>query len=83
MLWFFERSDQKIELETRFDNAAAEYVLIVRRPDGREQVERFADASSFRTRLVALEQGLETEHWHNTGPPVILPEGWPSKRPRQ
>lgn len=77
MLWFFERSDEQIEIETRFDNDALEYVVTVRWPDGRAHTERFPDAARFRTRLLALEQELQDEHWRNTGTPLFLPEGWP------
>ena len=29
MLWFFERNDEQVKLETRFDNDTQEYVAIV------------------------------------------------------
>ena len=81
MVWFFERSDGKMEVETRFDNDTFEYVIVVRKPEGRERAEAYADAGSFRSRLVALEQELLADRWHNTGPPLLLPAGWPQKRP--
>ena len=81
MLWFFERDDQQVKLETRFDNETQEYVAIVRWPDGRELTERCATAVAFRERLLALEQELETERWHRTGPMIVLPDGWPDKTP--
>ena len=36
MLWFFERDDESLKLETRCDNDTSESVVIVRHPDGRE-----------------------------------------------
>jgi hypothetical protein len=30
MVWFFERSTQLLELETRYDNETSEYVLEIR-----------------------------------------------------
>ena len=83
MVWFFERDDQHVEVETRFDNDDLEFVLKVRWPDGREIVERYQDTDSFRTRLVALEQELQAMHWRNTGSPVFLPDGWLNKPPLQ
>ena len=80
MVWFFERSDEQIEVETRFDNATLEYVVIVRRPN-QEQVTRFSDAEGLRARLVDLTQQLEADDWLTSGPPVILPDGWPDKQP--
>src|SRR5215204_4695520 len=56
MLWFFDRDDQKVEVETRFDNNTLDYVLIIRWPDGREETERYADSESFSTRVFALAE---------------------------
>jgi hypothetical protein len=81
MLWFFERNDEQVKLETRFDNDTQEYVAILRWPDGRERAERCSTAAAFRSRLLELERELETDRWHRTGPMIVLPDGWPDKRP--
>ena len=81
MVWFFERDDEQIQVETRFDNAAREYVVIVRRAEQQDEVTRFRDADSLRTRLVELTRELEEKDWLAAGPPVILPDGWPDKPP--
>jgi hypothetical protein len=81
MLWFFERGPQAVRLETRYDNDAAEYVAVATYPDGREATERFPDADSFRRWLEAWERTLEAEHWSRRGPPIVLPDGWPHRRP--
>jgi hypothetical protein len=81
MLWFFERSDKQIEVETRFDNKTLEYVVIVRRPDEEEKASRFKDSESLRLGLAELTQELEADDWLTSGPPVILPDGWPNKQP--
>jgi hypothetical protein len=80
MLWFFERDDHVLKLETRYDDAAAEYVAIVHFPEGPAQCERFPDPESFRRWLVAFEENLGTDRWRSRGGPVLLPDGWPSKR---
>lgn len=80
MLWFFDRNDQHLRLETRYDNATSEYVLIVRWADGHEDTERFTDREAYRQRLVALESRLETDRWVRHGPPIIVPDGWPDQR---
>jgi hypothetical protein len=80
MVWFFDRDDQHVEVETRFDNDTLEYVLAVRWPDGHANVERHPDAESFRTRVMALDRELKSMNWRNTGSPALLPEGWVNKR---
>jgi hypothetical protein len=75
MLWIYERSNQTLQVETRFDSAKNEYVLIVRPLDGTEQVERFPDAMSFQSRLNALERQLEADHWQNRSA-IALQDGW-------
>ena len=76
MLWVFQRGAESQQLETRYDNDTAEYVLIIHSPNGSQQVERFADAVTFGKRLESLEQQLAGEHWTATGAPVLLRDGW-------
>jgi hypothetical protein len=75
MLWIYERSNQTLRIETRFDNATDEYVLITRRADGTEQIERFPDAPSFQVRLDGLERQLDAERWQNRSV-IALHDGW-------
>ena len=82
MLWFFDRDDEKVEVETRFDNNTLDYVLTIRWPDGREETERCADSESFSARVNALAEQLKSMNWRNTGSPIVLPEGWLDKRTR-
>lgn len=80
MLWFFERDDESLRLETRYDNDTSEFVVIVRHPDGREETERFSDGNEYRAWLDTFERSLEHQHWTRPGGPVIMPDGWPNKR---
>jgi hypothetical protein len=79
MLWFYERDQHSLTLQTRYDAAAAQFVVSVRWPDGREQVERFSDFEMFRDWLAAFESALETECWQQINA-ILLPYGWPAKR---
>ena len=79
MLWFFERDDESLKLETRYDNDTSEFVVIVRYPNGREQTERFTDSDEYGAWLEAFERNLEHQHWTRRGP-VIVRDGWPNKR---
>jgi hypothetical protein len=81
MLWFFERDQHAVRLETRYDNDTAEYVAIVTYPDNRQETERFSDADLYRRWLESWERALEADHWTRRGPPLVVPSGWPDKRP--
>ena len=81
MLWFFERNDESLKIETRYDNDSSEFVAIVRYPDGHEQTTRFTEADEYGVWLEMFERSLEQEHWtRHSGGPVVLPEGWPNNR---
>ena len=80
MLWFFERDDESLRLETRYDNDTSEFVAIVHYPDGQQRTERFRDGEKFRVWLEAFEQNLVIQHWAGRSGPIILPYGWPNKR---
>ena len=71
----YERSNQTLQVETRFDSGTREYVLIIRGLDRTEQVERFPDATGFRNRLADLERQLDAEHWQNRSA-TALPDAW-------
>ena len=48
MLWFFDRGAEVLEIETRYDNARSEFLVVVGYPDGSERTERFATLEDFR-----------------------------------
>ena len=78
MVWLWARGAQELEVLTQYDSGGY-FILKLTWPDGRSEVERFPDLATFKTRLLALEQELHAASWKNTGPPVILPEGWPHR----
>ena len=80
MLWFFEREDESLNLETKYDNDTSECLVIVRYADGRDHVQRFSDREEFGARLQVFEKNLELQHWRAQSGPLILPYGWPKKR---
>ena len=75
MIWLFERGREVLRLETRFDAAGDEYVLVVVWSD-RVETERFIDSAAFDSRLRALEQQLAAEQWVQVGSPTIVADGW-------
>jgi hypothetical protein len=76
MLWFFERDRESLQIETRYDSDTSEFVAIVRHPDGREDIARFAELGAFRSYLAAVQQSVDESRWVSCGQPIILPDGW-------
>lgn len=76
MIWFFSRDTDELRVETRYDNGAANYLLVVNWPDGRRQTERFSTESDFRDRVVELQQTIDVDGWLSSGSPQIVREGW-------
>jgi hypothetical protein len=76
MLWFFDRADESLSVETRYDRGTSEFVLIVLFPDGHTQTERFTDADAFRFWLRAFERHLAAKNWTSRGGPIVLQSGW-------
>lgn len=82
MLWFFDRADESLTIETRYESRTSEFVFIARFPDGRERTERFSDPEAFGIWLEAFERHLAAENWTNPGHPIILPHGWQNRPAR-
>ena len=76
MLWLYERGLEDLRIETSFDNATKEYVLILRRGLENESTERFGDSVAFGDRIEALQRELTRDHWTPAGPPLLLKDGW-------
>jgi hypothetical protein len=77
MIWLFERGDEVVRLETRIDSITKEYVIAIAWHGRPDEIERYPDVSSFRTRIVELERQLTSEHWCQTpGSPTLLAEVW-------
>ena len=72
MIWLFERGQEALRIETRYDKDAGQYVATIYWPDGRSESERFPSEASFRARLGALERQLDAEHWQQIGGPKLL-----------
>lgn len=76
MIWLYQRDDEILQLETRFDNETGEFVLIQHQPGGTEVTERFRTEDEFRLRLTALSAALNEQQWLQKGPPLLLNDGW-------
>jgi hypothetical protein len=76
MIWLFERGNAIVRLETRFDKASDEYLVVIGWADRPSETERFRDFEQFHTRILALEHQLQADHWTQIGGPTIIPDGW-------
>ena len=63
MVWFYERPDGSLRIETRFDSTTKEYTLQVECPGRPTVIERFGNSAAFKKRVLALERQLEAEQW--------------------
>lgn len=65
MIWSFERQGENLRCEIRRDMDGQYYELVVTRPDGAEQAERFEDPSAVIARSVDVMRGLIEEGWRS------------------
>jgi hypothetical protein len=63
MVWFFERGEEILRIETAHNRTAGEYVLTLHFPGSTERVERFADEAACQERLETLERQLRSDRW--------------------
>lgn len=63
MIWFFERRRARLHYEIRRQTDGPNYELVITFPDGRQQIERYADAATLTERSVSLERTLTAEGW--------------------
>jgi hypothetical protein len=68
MFTWFRKESEFLGYEAR-ERSAGDYELVVRQPDGTEQIEHFSDQHALTDRQMALQRELEGEGW--TGP-----HGW-------
>lgn len=63
MIWFFERRRARLHYEIRRQTDGPNYELVITFPDGRQQIERYADAAALSERSISLERSLTAEGW--------------------
>jgi hypothetical protein len=76
MLWFFERHNARVHYEIRRQSDGYDYELVITREDGRQQIEKFADARAVVERSQLLHDSLIASGWRQ--PDTASPE-----RPRK
>lgn len=68
MIWFFERLDARLQYEIRRQSDGPAYELVITFPDGRQEIEHFADQGTLTRRSIRLERALMDAGWEP--PPV-------------
>jgi hypothetical protein len=63
MIWFFERHDARLLYEIRRQVDGDDYELVVTYPDGRQEVEHFADPHALIERSQRLQETLRAQGW--------------------
>jgi len=80
MLWFFQRDEQTLRIETRYDNETSLYVARIHHPDGREETEWFQNLETFQHWLNHFEERLRMDRWAARQPgPEFMKDGWPKR----
>lgn len=64
MIWFFERHQARLSYEIRRATQGTEFELVIRHPDGTEELEAFSDASELMERSLRLRDTLLSQGWH-------------------
>lgn len=63
MIWFFERQEARLLYEIRRQVDGDDYELVVTFPDGRQEVEHFADPHLLIERSQRLQEALRAQGW--------------------
>ena len=69
MLWSFHRGSEHLVYEIRNRTDAGGFELIIRKPDGSETIERFADHTEVDRRAAELQRELLDNGWWLAGDP--------------
>lgn len=70
MIWFFQRHQSRLHYEIRRQADGPNYELVITHPDGRQDVESYADVSEILERSMRLEDSLLSAGWQ---PPSVSP----------
>ncbi len=63
MIWFFQRQQSRLHYEVRRQTDGHDFELVITHPDGRLDVEQFADPGSLSARMQQLQRTLQAEGW--------------------
>ena len=68
MIWFFERHQDRLHYEIRHQTDGPDYELVITHPDGRQDIERYADHAMLAERAARLQISLSAAGWQPPEP---------------
>ena len=68
MIWFFERQHRRLHYEIRRQTDGDGYEIVICHPDGRLEVERYADPAELLRRASSIHTSLIEEGWASPAP---------------
>ena len=71
MIWFFERNQQRLQIETTHDSLTRTFELTIMGSNGVPQVESFKSKKAFEARLRELEAELVADEWMPSGSALL------------
>jgi hypothetical protein len=73
MIWFFERHHSRLHYEIRRQTDGPDYELVITHPDGRQEVECYADTETLLERSMRLHHALLEAGWQPPGSRIPPP----------
>ena len=71
VIWFFQREQERLQIETTHDSATRTFELTIMGGDGAARVESFKSKRAFEARLRELEDELLADHWTASGSSLL------------
>jgi len=71
VIWFFERNQQRLQIETTHDSLTRTFELTIMGSSGAPQVESFKSKKAFEARLRELEAELIADEWTPSGSALL------------
>jgi hypothetical protein len=81
MIWFFERQNSRLRYEIRRQEDGHDYELVITRPDGTQELERYVDPLMLLHRTEDLQRALRAVGWQVPGPRGRALAGVAGRRP--
>ena len=72
LAWTFERGTDTLQVETRSDPAAQEYVIVTARAGDKPITNRYGRYAEYLASVLALDHSLAEQRWRQVGSPPLF-----------